>query len=47
VLGGRDSQREFLDIVEDELRLHWSYLGTIDPDVTFEVLSSLQLRAQV
>ena len=47
ILPALDLQRKFLDIVDDQIRLHWSYLGTIDPSVAFDVLQRLRLRAQL
>jgi hypothetical protein len=45
VLFRLESDRKALDIIDDELRLHWSYFGQADPDLVLNVLRDLRLRA--
>lgn len=40
-----ERDREGLDLVGDFVRLHWSYMAQIDPDITYDVLRRLQLRS--
>jgi hypothetical protein len=34
-----------LDLMGDELKLHWSYFAQVDPEVVLEVLRNLRLRS--
>jgi hypothetical protein len=39
------SDRDRLDISDNEIRLHWSYFAQLDPSIVLRVLRELRLRA--
>jgi hypothetical protein len=40
-----EAEKSLVDVVEGELRLHWSYFAQYDPGVVGDIVSRLRLRA--
>ena len=40
-----EEELKLLDVLEDQVRLHWSYLEQEDPELVLRILDRLKLNA--